>query len=69
MNSMNENGCSICAAGEEKHEPFVTRLGGKKVKMIQYDYRTKEGALFSCVGATYEKCVEKRNLWLKNLQK
>jgi len=56
------NGCSICPAGEENYESFDFR--GKE--LIQYDYRTKTGELFSCVAPTLEQCRAKRDQWVRN---
>ena len=51
MTTMNDNnGCSICAAGSENYETFNTRIGRKRVKRVQYDYRHTDGELFSCIG-------------------
>ena len=45
--SMNDNrGCSVCPAGSENYEIFTTRLRGKRVKRVQYDYRTPDGGTF-----------------------
>lgn len=66
MGSINHNGCSVCAAGCENYTTFTTRLGRKSVKRVQYDYRTPEGVLFSCVGKDIEDCRRKRNEWLNN---
>ena len=47
--SMNDNrGCSVCPAGSENYEVYTTRLRGKRVKRVQYDYRTPDGELFAC---------------------
>ena len=66
MGSINHNGCSVCASGYENYTTFTTRLGRKSVKRVQYDYRTPEGVLFSCVGKDIEDCRRKRNEWLNN---
>ncbi len=45
MGKMTENGCSTCkAAGTEKHETFVLRVGGVTRRMVQYDYRHTDGS-------------------------
>lgn len=63
--AMNDNnGCSICAAGSENYETFSTRIGRKRVKRVQYDYRNTDGELFSCIGGTLEECRERRDKWL-----
>ena len=46
----------------------------KKVKMrgrneiVQYDYRTKHGELFSCVGKDIASCRTKRDEWISRRQ-
>lgn len=63
--AMNDNnGCSICAAGSENYETFSTRIGRKRVKRVQYDYRHTDGELFSRIGGTLEECRERRDKWL-----
>lgn len=65
MTKMNDNnGCSICAAGSENYETFSIRIGRKRVKRVQYDYRHADGELFSCIGGTLEECRERRDKWL-----
>ena len=39
MNSINENGCSVCQPGKENYTTYNTKLRGKRVRMYQYDYR------------------------------
>lgn len=67
MNSINKNGCSVCAAGSENYCTYTTRLRGKRVRMYQYDYRTEKGELFACCAPTLEACRGKRDKWLKSL--
>ncbi len=56
------NGCSTCERGRERYETFVSTLfSGERV---QYDYRTPDGRLFSCVGKTLEICRQRRDKWL-----
>nr|DAT61953.1 MAG TPA: hypothetical protein [Caudoviricetes sp.] len=67
MGTINDNrGCSVCEAGKENYTTFSTRLGRKQVKRVQYDYRTPEGDLFSCVGQSLDDCRRKRDEWLAN---
>ncbi len=40
MNSINENGCSVCQPGKENYTTYTTKLGRKRMRMYQYDYRT-----------------------------
>lgn len=58
MNSINENGCSVCQPGKENYTTYTTKLGRKRVRMYQYDYRTENGELFSCCSPTLEACRE-----------
>lgn len=63
-NSINVNGCSACLPGQENYTSYRTRIGRKKVTRWQYDYRTEDGELFSCVGVSLDSCRAKRDLWL-----
>lgn len=63
MTCMTQNGISTTAAGEEQFEECV--IG--KSKCVQYDYRTPEGKLFSCVKKTLDACRSARDEWLKKL--
>ena len=59
MNSINdERGCSVCQPGKENYTTYATKLGRKRVRMYQYDYRTESGELFACCAPTLE-AVEK----------
>ena len=62
MNSINENGCSVCQPGKENYTTYNTKLRGK------YDYRTESGELFSCCAPTLEACRERRDKWLNSQQ-
>jgi hypothetical protein len=63
-NSINNNGCSVCKAGEEKYTKCV--LGAFLGKIYyQYDYRHKDGELFSTLKETLEECRELRDKWLQ----
>lgn len=55
------NGCSTCPPGGEQYEQYHTPRG----KRVQYDYRTPEGVLFTCVVRSVEEAREKRDKWLK----
>ena len=68
MNSINENGCSVCQPGKENYCTYNTRLRGKRVRMYQYDYRTDSGELFACCAPTLEACRERRDKWLSSRQ-
>ena len=64
--SMNDkNGCTLCrTAGEERFEYFTSATRPRR-RLCQYDYRTRNGILFSCVGKTLEACRNARDAWLK----
>lgn len=63
MSTMNdEHGCSTCNKGQEKFE-FYTDSRGKEC--VQYDYRTEDGELFSCVSPDLETCRKRRDAWLE----
>jgi len=57
------NGVSTCEAGAEKYETFTYR--GET--FYQYDYRTDNGLLFSCVAPTLNVCRANRNRWIWSL--
>lgn len=61
-NSINKNGCSFCPAGKENYTTFKS-YDGKKY--YQYDFRSINGDLFTCVAPTLQKCREKRDNWFK----
>lgn len=67
-NSINENGCSVCQPGQENYTSYKTRIGRKEIIRWQYDYRTEDGELFSCIGSSLDSCRAKRDLWLSQLQ-
>jgi hypothetical protein len=64
VNSINQNGCSVCKAGEENYTTFrpAHRPG---IVLFQYDYRHKNGTLFSTVASTLEQCRAKRDKWIQ----
>jgi hypothetical protein len=63
-NSINQNGCSVCAAGEENYTTFHPAHRPNTL-FYQYDYRHKNGELFSTVSQTLEQCREKRDKWVQ----
>ena len=65
VNSINKNGCSTCQPCKENYTTYTTKLGRKRVRMYQYDYRTESGELFSCCAPTLEACRKKLGEWLK----
>jgi hypothetical protein len=64
VNSINQNGCSVCRLGEENYTTFRPAYRSNTV-FYQYDYRDKSGELFSCVAPTLEACKEKRDKWIQ----
>lgn len=53
-------------SGEEQHEAFTYRIGGRKRKrMVQYDYRHTDGELFTCIKPTLKDCRTARDIWLE----
>ncbi|MFR9502735.1 MAG: DUF3873 family protein [Rikenellaceae bacterium] len=65
MNSINNNGISVCKEGEEKYTTFnLCPRPRRKGVYYQYDYRIN-GELFSCVAPSLERCRAKRDLWLQ----
>lgn len=67
MNTINENGISVCPTGEEKYTTFIAGAFRGTI-YYQYDYRHTDNELFSTVAPTLEKCREKRDNWLKAKQ-
>jgi hypothetical protein len=64
VNSINQDGCSVCRAGEENYTTFRPANFPDTV-FYQYDYRYKDGELFSTVGQTLDRCRVKRDKWLQ----
>jgi hypothetical protein len=59
------HGCSICPPGEERWEAFTApAVWGPKQTRVQYDYRTPDGKLFSCVAPSLEAARARRDEWL-----
>jgi len=59
------NGCSTCPNGGEQYESYTSRVLGKNIKRVQYDYRTPEGKLFACVAKSLVEARARRDKWLK----
>ena len=60
-----KNGCSTCPKGEERYESYTDHRGRK---LVQYDYRSLDGTLFSCVSKDLETARKKRDdFLLKNV--
>lgn len=56
------NGCSTCPRGQEHYEEYYSSVAKKK--LVQYDYRHTDDALFSTVASTLEICRSKKDEWL-----
>jgi hypothetical protein len=57
-----KNGCSTCPCGSEQYEEYYDRFARKN--KVQYDYRTLDGKLFSCIASTIEEAQARKNTWL-----
>ena len=53
-------GCSVTAPGTEHWEWYTSQVG---YRMVQYDYRTSMGRLFSCVALSLEVARARRVAW------
>lgn len=65
------NGRSTCPPGGEQYEEFYIPTPGHKGEgknFVQYDYRTYNGVLFSCIAYDLESARAKRDEWLKAVQ-
>ena len=64
-NKIQQNGCSTCQPGQEKwdffHNPFL------KKNLVEYEYRTDAGRLFTGIFPTLEKAREVRASWEKRI--
>lgn len=69
MTRMTQNGISTTQTGQEQYETFYSSHRGKKVSKVMYDYRTKDGELFSVVAPTLKECRQKRDEWLAKRNK
>ena len=49
--------------GQEQYENY---RGFDKKLLVQYDYRVRDGELFSCVRKSLEECRKARDAWLHN---
>ena len=64
----NNNGCSVCQAGQENYTTFRPAHRPKQT-FYQYDYRHTDGELFSTVAPTLEECRSRRNEWIAEKSK
>ena len=55
-----KKGISICPVGKEQYKCFWKN----NEQVVQYDYRDKEGELFSIIENTLDHAREARNMWL-----
>jgi hypothetical protein len=63
-----KQGCSTCQPGREQWESFYVNPGTIRERlMIQYEYRSPEGALFTTVQSTLAKCIALKDEWESNL--
>lgn len=58
-------GCSTTENGSESYEYFSSGLSRKRVRRVQYDYRTHNGQLFSCVAKSLDIARQRRDRWLE----
>lgn len=47
--------------GKEQYEEYYSEVSRKN--LVQYDYRSFDGSLFSCVAPSLEKARERRDDW------
>lgn len=57
------NGTSTCPPGEERYETYWSYTSRKN--LIQYDYRTPDGKLFSTIAKTLKQARLNRDRWLE----
>jgi hypothetical protein len=60
------NGCSTCLPGTEQWETFISHT--IRQRLMQYEYRTLDGRLFSCVAPSLDTARQRRDAWLAALQ-
>lgn len=55
-----------CKPGEEQYEKFVDQISSVHERtLIQYDYRNKNGKLFSCITSSVAHARKRRDTWAK----
>ena len=62
MKMNDEHGCSLASNGEERYDEYYSAI--MRGKRIQYDYRTRDGKLFSCVAKSLEDARARRDAWI-----
>jgi hypothetical protein len=70
VNSINQTGCSVCKKGEENYTTFRPAHQANQL-FYQYEYRRRNGDLFSTVAPSLEQCRKECNKWVqaKNYQR
>ena len=58
------DGCSTTAAGQEQYCYYDVRVGRVSRRLVQYDYLTPDGRLFSCVAQNLDDARKRRDTWL-----
>lgn len=58
-------GCATIKEGSESYEYFSSGLSRRRVRRVQYDYRTHDGQLFSCVAKNLDIARQRRDRWLE----
>ena len=58
------NGCSTTTAGQEQYCFYEVRVGRADRRLVQYDYRTPDGRLFSCVAQNLDDARKRKDAWL-----
>ncbi len=56
------NGCSTCPAGGERYEEYYSPTLDRN--RVQYEYRTWDGTLFTCIANSLVEARDKRDRWL-----
>jgi hypothetical protein len=54
---------SNCKPGQELYNPYYSEILNKD--LLQYEYCSLKGKLFSCLARNLEHAREKKDLWLK----
>lgn len=67
---LTENGVSTTITPDtEQYERFMSAHRGKRTLFYQYDYRAKDGTLFSTIAKTLKECRQRRDEWLAERNK
>ena len=57
-----KKGCSTCPAGEERWEGYYSK--SHHANLVQYDYRSPAGELFTTIARSLEEARSRRDKWL-----